>query len=354
MITFSDSSFDSSLEKSKIVMLPIDAMNLTCETQIRSLTNEAAVLRYAALMNTEEGRARFPPIIVYRDGNGEYWIADGHHRVMAAMQCQLTEIQAEVREGTKADALWAAAEINSKNGLPLEGDDIRQAILMLIDAWPNRSLRSIADAVGCSKSYVGLVKTQATLNGQLALDPNVLSGKTIGKDGKLYPAIRIKKVKDKANPNSRDKESMNGDSDHSSLPQPVFTVSLSPNSTPASPVSTPSRDDHPLVHLTNRQQTLLDLYPSPACMEELADDILAAFSERNLFNLPLTLFEKLSGSRKLTQEAEGLLINFIGVKIMRSDDTMQSRILRDIFERLFDNNETIDKLMDFIKVKREN
>jgi len=348
MVSISDSSME------RIVMLPIDLVNLTCGTQIRSMTNEAAVLRYAALMDTEEGRAKFPPIIVYHDANSEYWIADGHHRVMAALRCQLTEIRAEIRDGSKADALWAAAEINSKNGLPLEGDDIRQTIIMLIEAWPNRSLRSIADAVGCSKSYVGLIKNQASINGHLANDPTLLSGKTIGKDGKLYPAIRIKKPKDKANPKVDVNDSIINNQSNTILPQTVFTVSLSPNSAPTPSVSAPSSKEHEMVHLTKRQHILHDLYPSPAYMDELVEDVIATFPDRNLCNLPFVLFDKIIGYWKLKQEAERSLINFIGVKFMRSDHKTQNQILQEIFEHLLDDNETIDKLMDFIKMKSKN
>jgi len=330
---------DPSLEKERIVMLPIGAMNPAGETQIRSTTNESAVLRYAALMDTEEGPAKFPPILVYRDENGAHWIADGHHRVLAAMRCQLTEIRAEIREGSKADALWAAAEINSKNGLPLEGDDIRQTIVMLIEAWPNKSLRSIADAVGCSKSYVGLIKTQMSLDGQLADNPDLLSGKTIGKDGKLYPAIRLKKPKDNANSNTGDG---------------VFSISLSRDSTPTSSVSEPASGSLELIHLTERQQALYELYPAPIGMEELVNDVLTTFPNRQLRHVSFTLFSKIIGFWNFAQEAETSFVNYFSTRFIRSEHTTQNKILRDIFEHLMDDKEIIDKLMDYIKMKKKN
>ena len=320
-------------------MFPMDSLNLTCETQIRSSTNEAAVLRYAALMDSEEGRAKFPPVIVYRDENGEHWIADGHHRVMAALRCQLSEIRAEIREGSKADALWAAAEINSKNGLPLEGDDIRQTILKLVEAWPNRSLRSIAEAVGCSKSYVGLVKSQMFLDVRLAGDPDLLSGKTIGKDGKLYPAVRVRKPKGNANPGTGDG---------------VFSVSISPDSTPTHSVPEPPSESLELIHLTERQRALSHLYPAPVGMEELMEDFFTAFPNRYLHHVPFALFDKIVGFWKLTQEAEESFVNYFSTRFFRSEHQTQNQILRDIFEHLFDDDEIIDKLMDYIKTKRKN
>ena len=367
MFTFTDSSFDSSPDfssetekfgKEKIVMLPIDSVSLNCGTQIRSATNEAAVLRYAALMDTEEGRAKFPPIIVYRDENGQQWIADGHHRVMAVLRCQQTKIRAEIREGSKADALWAAAEINSKNGLPLEGNDIRQTIIMLLEAWPNRSLRSIAEAVGCSKSYVGLIKNQMFTNEHHANDPSLLAGKTIGKDGKLYPAIRLKKAKDNANPNINlhdgDKDTIINDRSDASLSETVFTVSLSPNSIPTRSISGPSHEDHDSVHhLTKRQRILCELYPNPVYMVELMEDILAAFPDGNWCNPSLELFEKIIGLWKMNVDAERSLINHIGTKFLRSDDQTQDRFLRNLFGQVFDDDETIDELMEIIEIKRK-
>ena len=356
MSIFSYSSFDRPMEDQKmVVMLPIDSVSLTCGTQIRSVFNESAVLRYASLMDTEEGRAKFPPIIVYRDEHGNQWIADGHHRVMAAIRCQLTEIRAEIRPGTKADALWTAAEINSKNGLPLEGEDIRQTVIMLLEAWPNRSLRAIAEAVGCSKSYVGLIKNQVFTHEHLANDTSLLSGKTIGKDGKLYPAIRLKKPKDDIKPDDGIKDDSISNPGNTTHPQTVVTVSLSPHSPPTASVSNTSPEDHEThpIQLTQRQRVLKNLYLGSENMDELVEDILATFADRHLFNLPFTVFDKVVGNWKWKPDAERLLCKFIGVRFMRADDNIRNRILRDIFERLFDDNETISELMDSVKAKRD-
>jgi hypothetical protein len=47
---------------------------------------------------------RFPPVVVYRDGETN-WLADGHHRVDAARRAGRTEILAGVRSGGQRDAL---------------------------------------------------------------------------------------------------------------------------------------------------------------------------------------------------------------------------------------------------------
>jgi hypothetical protein len=348
MITPTDSEFGSPSKEERIVLLPVHSINLHCGTQIRTAYNEATIVRYAALMETEEGRAKFPPIVVYIDENGERWVADGHHRTMAAIRCQLTEIRAEIREGSKADALWAAAEINSKNGLPLESKDIRRTVLLLLETSPHQSLRAIADVVGCSKSYVGQIKQHVSTIGHMQDGPSFLTNKTIGRDGKLYPAARAKKSKDDAAG-----DSMIGNPNDTALPEPVVTVSLSSHATPTFTISNPSPESERLVCLTKRQRTLHDLYPNPVCSEELVEDILATFPDWYLCHLPFALFDAVIGNRKCKQDAEKLLVNFIGVTFLRSDLETKRRILRDIFERLFDNNETINEIMNTINAKRE-
>ena len=104
---------------------------------------------------------------------------------------------------------------------------------------------------------------------------------------------------------------------NSPLPQAVFSVSLSADSPPASSVSYLSSQEMELVHLSERQRMLRLLYPRPGCMEELVEDIIAAFPDRYLCNLA-------------------------------SVQKTQSRILRDIFEHHIDDHETIDHLMSHI------
>ena len=111
-----------------------------------------------------------------------------------------------------------------------------------------------------------------------------------------------------------------GNPSNITLPQAVFSVSLSADSPPASYVSHLSSQDIELVHLSERQRMLRYLYPRPGCMEELVEDIIAAFPDRYLCNLA-------------------------------SVQKTQSRILRDVFEHHIDDHETIDHLMSLIATK---
>ena len=70
------------------------------------------VRRYAALSSEA------PPIVVFRAPEGLV-LADGHHRVAAARERGATTIAADVRDGTRADALrFAVRQGAAESGLP--------------------------------------------------------------------------------------------------------------------------------------------------------------------------------------------------------------------------------------------
>jgi ParB-like chromosome segregation protein Spo0J len=82
-------------------------------TQTRVLVDEAAVADYAEAMIAGD---RFPPVVVFFDGR-DYILADGFHRIRAARQARYETIQAEVRQGTRTDALQFSLASNHSHGL---------------------------------------------------------------------------------------------------------------------------------------------------------------------------------------------------------------------------------------------
>jgi hypothetical protein len=81
--------------------LSIASLRLDGGTQPRINLNHEIVEEYAHDM--QQG-ATFPPVIVYDDGDNQ-WLADGFHRLAAARTLGLTAIAAEVRQGTRRDAV---------------------------------------------------------------------------------------------------------------------------------------------------------------------------------------------------------------------------------------------------------
>jgi ParB-like nuclease domain len=116
-------------------------------SQARVKINTRVVRDYAAAMVQQlaEGGLRFPPVVLFTDGK-DYWVVDGFHRIPAARRAGLTEIEAEVRQGTQRDALLFSISANSAHGLPRTNADQRKAVdLLLADPeWSQWSDREIA------------------------------------------------------------------------------------------------------------------------------------------------------------------------------------------------------------------
>lgn len=62
-------------------VVDLDALRLDGGTQPRAAIDQDTVDSYAADMRVGH---RFPPVQVYLDRDGVYWLADGFHRVHAA------------------------------------------------------------------------------------------------------------------------------------------------------------------------------------------------------------------------------------------------------------------------------
>ena len=82
-------------------------------TQPRTEINYDVVREYAQDMMLG---VSFPPIIIFFDGT-DYWLADGFHRYYGAKQICREAIDADVREGTRRDAILYSVGTNAAHGL---------------------------------------------------------------------------------------------------------------------------------------------------------------------------------------------------------------------------------------------
>lgn len=145
-------------------------------TQIREAINDQVVSEYAERM--AEG-VEFPAVVLFHDGN-RYYLADGFHRYMASQRNSFVDIVADVRAGTKEDALWFALGANKANGHRMTDSDKRHAINLALLAWPDRSANQLAEQIGVSQSSVQRAKEQL-------MRTHNLPDRVTGKDGKSYP-----------------------------------------------------------------------------------------------------------------------------------------------------------------------
>jgi len=140
-------------------MAPIEELHLDAITggmQTRACIDSNTVTDYAEALKAAEGKAGWPPIVVFRDAVARNWLADGFHRVAAGKKAGLEALPAEIRDGTQWDALRYALSANATHGLRRCHKDIARAIRM---AYENRldlglpdvpSAKLIGDLVGVS------------------------------------------------------------------------------------------------------------------------------------------------------------------------------------------------------------
>jgi hypothetical protein len=137
--------------------VPLAALALGDETQARAGLNPATIAAYVEALS--EG-AQFPPVVLFTQGDECFWIGDGYHRIAAARQVGFTTIRAEVRPGSKREALFCAIGSNIRHGRPRTNADKRKAVdLMLRDTeWGTWSDNQIAKHCGVTHPFVGDVR----------------------------------------------------------------------------------------------------------------------------------------------------------------------------------------------------
>jgi ParB-like chromosome segregation protein Spo0J len=178
---------DSEDQNPKIQLLEISAIRCDCGTQIRASINEATVAEYAEAMLAG---ATFPPVTVFHDGS-QYVLADGFHRLMATARGEIKRIPADVRPGTKTDALKFALGANTAHGLKRTNADKRRSVELALAEWPNLSNREIARICAVHHDHVGDVRKDQLAESATAGTEETNCAKSaverprIGRDGKM-------------------------------------------------------------------------------------------------------------------------------------------------------------------------
>lgn len=176
------------------MLIKIEDIKTEAGTQTRAMISEQVVGEYAEAM--EDG-AVFPPVVVFHDGT-TYWMADGFHRIMAAARNSFTDIEAEIRKGTRQDALIYALGANVTNGLRRTNADKCHCVQIALKEFADWSDRRVAEACGVSQPFVSKLRPQVITV--------ITSAPTtrIGRDGKQYPVsdpteakiVQIEKIRE--------------------------------------------------------------------------------------------------------------------------------------------------------------
>ncbi len=144
-------------------LVPLKKLVLEKTVQMRDMLDLGAIRDYAdAILAGEE----LPPIIVFYRQGGKMYVADGFHRVKAAIQAKKKEILAEVRDGSRRDAILFAAGANARHGVRRTNNDKRRAVTTLLNdkEWVRWTDTEIARRANVSSSLV--VKYRELLGAQ--------------------------------------------------------------------------------------------------------------------------------------------------------------------------------------------
>lgn len=143
---------------SSIKRLDLSDITFDPEIQPRQQINQEVVTEYSEAMKRG---AVFPPVIVFHD-DFSYWLTDGFHRAKAKESIGGHEILAEVRYGSRRDAILFAAGANSAYGLQRSNADKRRAVerLILDEEWFRWSDREIARRTSVSQPFVSKLRNQ--------------------------------------------------------------------------------------------------------------------------------------------------------------------------------------------------
>ncbi|MDO4857115.1 MAG: ParB N-terminal domain-containing protein [Thermoguttaceae bacterium] len=156
----------------------LSIMELNEGVQIRLKTNAETVQRYKEAIEEKHGTWPFPPIDVYCI-DGEYHIADGHHRWQAALAAGLKTVSCIVHDGTQEDLLKTAFKGNKKNALQMTDADLKHGRELAILKYPHKSDRDLAEICDCSPMTINRAKKELEAQGRFERPETI-----IGRDGK--------------------------------------------------------------------------------------------------------------------------------------------------------------------------
>lgn len=141
--------------------IKLSSIRIDGGTQPRAQINESVVAEYGEALTAG---AKLPPVTVFHDG-ADYWLADGFHRYHAHGKIGALDIDADIKTGTKRDAVLFSVGANHAHGLQRTREDKRNAVMTLLNdaEWATWSDNKIAKACSVSPTTVGDIRKALTI-----------------------------------------------------------------------------------------------------------------------------------------------------------------------------------------------
>mgnify|MGYP000939282244 FL=1 len=146
-------------------LIPLNKIRSDGGTQMRAALNEDTVKEYEEKFNTSHAWGDFPLVVLFYDGT-DYWVGDGFHRIEAYRRAcghpPTIPVHAEVRAGSRRDAILFAAGANANHGLRRTNADKRRAVETLLrdEEWAAWSDSEIARRCAVDHKTVGNIRKE--------------------------------------------------------------------------------------------------------------------------------------------------------------------------------------------------
>jgi hypothetical protein len=152
-------SAQGALHGGEVRKLPLSAIRVERLAQPRVSLVAQRVEDYTQDM--KRGNA-FPPLDVFEDSEGVFWLSDGFHRRSAALQAEVETIECLVRPGGLREAILHSCGANAVHGLRRTNEDKHRAVTKLLGdkEWARWGDREIARQCNVSNEFVGKLREQ--------------------------------------------------------------------------------------------------------------------------------------------------------------------------------------------------
>lgn len=145
-------------------------------TQPREAMQFGLIDEYAERMRVDdrgfvvdpEGK-EWDKLTVFEDDEGSFWLADGFHRVEAALRAGIERFQAQWEQGSQRDAVAYSLQANARHGAKRTNADKRRAVARALrdEEWVRWSDSRLAKMCAVSRPFVTSVRERLEGRGEI-------------------------------------------------------------------------------------------------------------------------------------------------------------------------------------------
>jgi hypothetical protein len=146
---------DQILTTSRIMTLALETIILDARLQSRESMHKQTIDDYAEMYESDS--EQMPPLHAFKI-DGVHYLVDGFHRIEAAKQAGVVDLEVEVTTGTFQEAGRFICSANATHGLRRTNADKRRQVQIALETDPEWSDREIARHCGVSPDFVNRLR----------------------------------------------------------------------------------------------------------------------------------------------------------------------------------------------------